>query len=135
MCLEVAGGVLEETGAIVPEDVASIGSGNSLAEGEGERRKEGMGRGGEEEEEEGGGICTVGIKKKFPFPFRSVPFCYGKTGDFFPSRLARSVPFRSVPFRSVRLACFRAHVYKFYISRDRPIDRSSAKRQPSFQVA
>ena len=63
--------------------------------------------------------------KKSPVP---VPFCYGKTGDFFPSCFARSVPFR-------RLARFRAHVYKFYISRDRPIDRSSAKRQPSFQVA
>ena len=38
-----------------------------------------------------------------PVPFRSVPFCYGKTGDFFPSRLARSVPFRSVPFRPFSL--------------------------------
>ena len=75
--------------------------------------------------------CTVCVNKKapFPFPFRSVPFCYGKTGDF----SIPFFPFRSVPFR--RLARFRAHVYKFYISRDRPIDRSSAKRQPSFQVA
>ena len=54
-----------------------------------------------------------------------VPFCYGKTGDFFH-------PVLPVPFRSARI---RAHVYKFYISRDRPIERSSAKRQPSFQVA
>ena len=55
MCLEVAGGVLEETGAVVPADVACIGSGNSLAEGGGERRKEGIWRGGEEEGGGGGG--------------------------------------------------------------------------------
>ena len=39
-------------------------------------------------------VYTVGIKKKFPFPFRSVPFRFS-------SRFCRSVPFRSVPFRSV----------------------------------
>ena len=64
-----------------------------------------------------------------PVPFRSVPFCYGKTGDFFPSRLARSVPFRSVPFRSVlsvRLACFRAHVYNIKRSTDRSIEREAS---------
>ena len=70
--------------------------------------------------------CTVGVKKKPRFRSRSVPFYYGKTGDFFHSVFP-------VPFR--RLARFRAHVYKFYISRERPIDRSSAKRQPTFQVA
>ena len=39
-------------------------------------------------------VHTVGIKKKFPFPFRSVPF-------FIPFLPFLSVPFRSIPFRSV----------------------------------
>ena len=73
-----------------------------------------------------GGVYHLQYALKKKPRSRSVPFCYGKTGDFFH-------PVFPVPFR--RLARFRAHVYKFYISRDRPIDRSSAKRQPSFQVA
>ena len=46
-----------------------------------------------------------------------VPFRYGKRGDFFH-------PVFPVPFRC--LARFRAHVYKFYISRDRPIEREAS---------